>query len=110
MLQNELAKKELERIPDLISEGGFSLPKTNDFVQATENRSIDPHVIEGEEDYYPLFLEMLVQIKAKYKIFPRYLIDIIAESSRIPFSELPSLIRKALREERLFQKNEFFSV
>jgi hypothetical protein len=110
MLQNELAQKELGRSPDLVSERGFSLVKTNDFIQTSVNRSIYAHIIEGAEDNYTLFLEMLVKINARYKKFPRYLIDIMAKSSGIPLSEIPSLIRKALREERLFQKKDLYSV
>jgi hypothetical protein len=108
VLQNELAEKELGRSPGLVSSKGFSLPQKNDFIQASGKHTENDHIIKGEDEYYPAFLEMLGKLKTSYDKFPRYLIDIMAESVGIPLSELPSLIRKALRKKIIVQEDNLF--
>ena len=109
-LQNELARKDLGKNPELISGNGFSLPQNEEFTQASGKYYFHKQVIERQEDYYPIFLAMLRELKVHYKKFPRYLIDIMAESKGIPRSELSRLIRKAFREKFLDQECDLFSI
>jgi hypothetical protein len=107
ILQNELARSMLGRDPDLVSEKGFSLPQKEEFIQVSENNSSTP-AIEELEDYYPDFLKALRELSSSYKMFPLYLVDIIASEKGIPKSILPSLLRKAIREMKIKRINNLY--
>jgi hypothetical protein len=107
-LQNELARNKLGRNPYLVSENGFSLPKNDCFTSISENPNVNDEVIEMENDFYPVLLEMLYELSVIYKKFPLYLIDIMAEEKCIPLSSLPTLIRKAIREKKLKKTNDLY--
>jgi hypothetical protein len=108
MLQNELARNELGRDPDLVSEKGFSLPQKGSIMQVRKFRFID-HDFEEEEDQYPIFLTMLCELNSSYKKFPLYLMNIIADEKGIPHSVLPGLIRKAINEKKLKKLNDLYT-
>lgn len=110
-LQNELARKELGKDPDLISNKGFFLPQNDSFTQAIhfpQKTNLNKLDIESESDFYSVFLEVLRELSADYKKFPHYLIEILAESKGIPHSELSPLIRKAFREGSLIKKEDLY--
>ena len=108
MLQNELARNNLGRDPDLVSEKGFSLPQKDGLKQVSEFSSKD-HDFEEEENQYPAFLTMLCELNSSYKKFPLYLINIKADEKGIPQIVLPSLIRKAIREKKLKKLNDLYT-
>ena len=108
-LQNELVRNNIGRDPELVSEKGFSLPQKDNFTHASENHNTYDKLIEGEEDYYPVFLEMLGKLEANYHKFPPYLIDIIAEEEGIPRPSLPFLVRKAIRDKKLKKLNDLYT-
>jgi len=110
-LQNELARTELGKNADFISERGFYITQktsNNPASQSTCKVKLSKQAIEGEIDYYVAFLEVLRELDADYKKFPHYLIKILAEDKGIPPSELSSLIRKAFREGLLIKKKDLY--
>lgn len=108
-LQNELARNKIGEDPKLVSEKGFSLPQKDSFTPASENHNTNDDLIEGEEDYYAAFLEMLSKLKASYHKFPPYLIDIMSEEECIPNTLLPFLVRKAIRDKKLQKLNDLYT-
>jgi len=111
-LQNELARKELGKNPDFISEKGFFLPQNISITpvgHSPQDINLSGQVIASDsDDYYPTFLEVLRELSTRYKKFPHYLIEILAETKGIPHSELSSLIRKAFREGYLIKKEGLY--
>lgn len=50
--------------------------------------------ISKKRDYSETFLEMLQFLQLTYKKFPKFMIEIMAESYGIPFDEINPLINK----------------
>lgn len=107
-LQNDLAQNDLGVDPKLISDNGYSLPQKERLTPKSKKLHIIEQNSKEDGDYYPAFLVMLGELKASYKTFPPYLIRIMAENKGISDANLPSLIRKAIREGLLIQENKLF--
>ena len=56
---------------------------------------------EEEIDYSSKFNDMLLELSDLYKKFPKYLLEIKAEDYQIPRVELNSLIKSAIKSEKL---------
>ena len=85
--QNEFALKELGTHPDFRAFNDFTITKPLD----KKEKNVDKENIENE--YYSRFKEMLFDISKKYKRFPLYIIEIIADNYYIPESEVKLLTR-----------------
>jgi hypothetical protein len=85
--QNEFAIKELGTHPDFRTFNDFTITKPLD----KKEKNIDEENIENE--YYSRFKEMLFDISKKYKRFPLYIIEIMADNYYIPESEVKLLTR-----------------
>ena len=99
-LQNQLGGN-----PKLASQDGFSIASSGastSFSQPQENE------IKNEDDLYPAFLSLLIELSKSYKEFPYHLIELMADDKGISKSKIHSLVRKALRENALTQKNSMF--
>lgn len=104
-LQNQLAHKQLGKNPNLATQDGFSI------VSSGANTSFNPlqeTEIKDGDDIYPVFLSLLDELSNSYKEFPYHLIELIADTKGISKSEIPSLVRKSLRENILTHKNSMF--
>ena len=67
-------------------------------------------MVVSERDYSEKFLEALHLLQRKYKKYPKFMIEIIAEDHGIPSLEVKKLIRIFRKNGRLkIIKNEGFS-
>ncbi len=101
-LQHEFSRQELKGEPDFVSEGGFKIASSN-----VSDVSILPSKNEDkDEQMFNSFILMLRELSEMYKTFPKYIIEIMAENKHIPQSEFANLMRRALKEGHLMNRNE----
>jgi len=93
--QNEFAIKELGSHPDFRTFNDFTINKPLD----KKKKNVDEENIENE--YYSKFKEMLFDISKKYKRFPHYIIEIMADNYSIPKSEVKLLTRSFQKQGSL---------
>jgi hypothetical protein len=92
--QNELAIKELGHTPEFRAFGDFKVTTLNPKNQC-----------RGESD--SKFEELLEEISTKYKKFPLYIIEIMAENYGITNADLKDLIKSFKKQGVLVQVNSY---
>ena len=93
-MQNKLAIKELGGEPDLRSLNDFSIASGSKTVPLNRDINISKILVSENYDYAEEFKEALLELSARYKAIPDYLIKIMAEEKMIPGNELKILISK----------------
>lgn len=73
--------------------------------QKKHNKGQEDPLIEKQSNSIQ-FKEMLLELGASYKSFPRYLIELLADDYSIPKEEIPQLIRMMIRQKILGQSEE----
>lgn len=101
-LQHEFSRQELKREPDFVSEGGFMIASS----KVSDASILLPKNEDEDEQLFNSFILMLRELSEMYKTFPKYIIEIMAENRHIPQSELANLMRRALKEGHLMNRNE----
>lgn len=102
--QNELAKKELGNEPELRG--------INDFHIKSNTKSfgfIKKHKKNAETK--ERFQALLIELSSKYKIFPKYMVELLIGDYQIEKSELKLLIVSALKKDLIKEvKKDYFQV
>jgi tRNA G26 N,N-dimethylase Trm1 len=101
--QNDLAIKELGSIPDFRTSEDF---KITGKVKAHKN-VFDSN--NDDDNLYDRFKQMLYKLSETHNSFPYYVIEIMAENSGIPQSEVKLLIRRLQRQGFLLRLNDDYS-
>jgi ribosomal protein L30E len=101
MRQNKLVLNETDGSICFKSNIDFTLPLNN--IQKTE-------VSAHNDNYSEIFYALLKDLFRSYKIFPRYIMEIMAENYGIPTNEVNLLIREFRNKGilTLFKKNSYY--
>jgi len=96
--QNELATPEFRSGSDfVVATNTIARPKSSVTVVRNEDQ---------ENDYEEKFMEMLLELSKRYKRYPKYLLEIMAENYGIPAIELNTLIRSAKKSGMLIKNDD----
>ncbi|MFW9879119.1 MAG: hypothetical protein ACFFG0_39070 [Candidatus Thorarchaeota archaeon] len=100
--QNEFAIKELGTPPDFRTSNDFFIAHPSSSINIAELKEINKN---GE--YEGIFKIMLRELSLKYKSFPLYIIEIIADKYGIPISEVKLLTRDFQKRGILQQLKDY---
>ena len=99
-LQDGLARKELGSNPDLNAENEFCF-KIKSLRKNTYSKEA-----KIDMDFSATFRKVLIQLRAQYKSFPLFLIEMLAEDKGIPSGEVKIMVARFIKEGILKKNKE----
>ncbi|MFX1337762.1 MAG: DUF1922 domain-containing protein [Promethearchaeota archaeon] len=106
--QNNLAVEEFNREPDLRTMNDFCFPRN---ISPPTKIKKNLKEKENENGYSENFKQLLFELSKRYEKFPSYMISMLIDEFKIPFSELHILMNKFKRQGFLIPlKNNYYKI